>query len=281
MNIRAIVLVQEKAARLQNRLIPNYAEAFLLMALCLLSFFYALICLTDLYSAYAIKTNTERLIIQQQQLASVAQQVDKLELAVKNRKIKHSKLYDDVLFREGRLTERHIVNRGASRLMALSRDGASPVYPYLTHTPDNFDITMPSTVTAYELEQVLAGTQLRGLGRSFVHAELFYGINAIFLTALAIHESRWGNSPIAQDKHNLFGFAAYDADPYRNAAIFQSKPECIYRVTRYIRDNYIDGPQSPGRSIADIGARYATDPGWSGKVHRLMLQINDSILSKG
>jgi hypothetical protein len=128
MNIRAIVLVQEKAARLQNRLIPNYAEAFLLMALCLLSFFYALICLTDLYSAYAIKTNTERLIIQQQQLASVAQQVDKLELAVKNRKIKHSKLYDDVLSREGRLTERHIVNRGVSRLMALSRDGASPVY---------------------------------------------------------------------------------------------------------------------------------------------------------
>lgn len=277
MNIKTIILAQEKAAQLQNRLIPNYAQTFLLATLCMLSFLYALICLTDIYSAYEVKKNSERLIIQQKQLASVMEQVERLESTVKDRNLKHNQLYDNVLLREGRLTEQHIVSRSASRLMVMPRERSVPVYLNLTHAPHEFDITMPSTVTAYELEQVLSGTRLTGLGYSFVQAELFYGINAIFLTALAIHESHWGSSPIAQDKHNLFGFAAYDGDPYKNAVTFNSKPECIYHVTRYIRDNYIDGPHSLGRSIADIGARYATDPGWSRKVHRLMLQIDKSI----
>ena len=37
-----------------------------------------------------------------------------------------------------------------------------------------------------------------------------YNINGIFLASMAIHESGWGTSQIAQDKKNLFGYGSYD-----------------------------------------------------------------------
>ncbi len=44
-----------------------------------------------------------------------------------------------------------------------------------------------------------------------------YNINGIFLASIAIHESGWGTSQIANDKNNLFGYGSYDATPYESS----------------------------------------------------------------
>ena len=48
-----------------------------------------------------------------------------------------------------------------------------------------------------------------------------YNINGIFVAAVGIHESAWGTSKIARDKNNLFGYGAYDSDPYNGSYEFE------------------------------------------------------------
>jgi beta-N-acetylglucosaminidase len=241
-------------------------------------FGYVLLYATDAYSAYVDQRASHSLVIQEQQFAALLRQVEQLEVDVRQQQEHLSKTYHRVLNREGRLSENHIVSMEASRLVgepnAISEEVSRS---HSRYSPYQFDITLPSAVTAYELEQALAHTGLKGLGRSFVKAELIYGINAMFLTALAIHESHWGNSPLAKDKHNLFGFGAYDADPYHYADEFPSKSECIMTVTRFIREQYIEGQLSRGRSIAAVNHKYASDASWSEKVVTLMLQLDEMI----
>ena len=38
-----------------------------------------------------------------------------------------------------------------------------------------------------------------------------------FIASIAIHESAWGTSQIAQEKHNLFGYGSYDQTPYESS----------------------------------------------------------------
>jgi beta-N-acetylglucosaminidase len=220
--------------------------------------------------------------VQTEQLTALLQQLEQLELIVSQRQAVIEKMYERVLVREGRLSEKHILGTTVSRLVGGPTNqsvGISRSQP--RYSPYQFDITLPSAVTAYELEQVLAGTGLAGLGRDFIRAELIFGINAMFLTALAIHESQWGKSGLASDKHNLFGFGAYDADPYRFAESFESKSDCILQVAQFVREQYVDGGLSRGRSIADVNRKYASDPEWSHKVFGLMLEIDRSLTSVG
>lgn len=254
----------------------------LVIILCVALFFYGFICAIDAFAQYTIQQRQEVLDTQSQQLEKMIKDIEKLQLDVKQREVSLAQRYERVLKREGRLTVKHVVRGAASRLVAndnflISREAASVSRSYPRYSPYHFDVTMPSAVTAYELERVLESTDLKGLGRSFVYAELIYGINAIFLTALAIHESRWGTSALAQEKNNLFGFGAYDANPYLYAETFISKHDGILYVAKFLRDNYINGQYSNGRNISDINYKYASDEEWSYKIFMLILQIDNDI----
>lgn len=130
------------------------------------------------------------------------------------------------------------------------------------------DVTVKSTVSAAFINQRLAGTNMAGLGQAFKKAEKAYGVNAIFLTGLAIHESDYGRSQIAQNKHNLFGFMAYDSSPYSSAGYFDSYEAGIDHVARYLGRHYLTpgGQFYSGKSIAAINKRYATDQSWNTKI---------------
>ena len=54
----------------------------------------------------------------------------------------------------------------------------------------------------------------------FYYVEKQYNINGLFVAAIGIHESNWGTSKIAKDKKNLFGYGAYDSNPYNGAYQF-------------------------------------------------------------
>lgn len=134
------------------------------------------------------------------------------------------------------------------------------------------NLRMPSGVSAAEIDLKLKGTEMEGLGRSFIEAEKKYGVNALFLTSLAIHESAYGSSKIAKDKNNLFGFAAYDASPYSSARTFATKEQGIDHVASYLSENYLTegGKYYGGATVEGVGKRYATDPNWANAIGQIM-----------
>ena len=97
-----------------------------------------------------------------------------------------------------------------------------------------------SGVSAWAIDEYLkAATPLPRLGAAFVDAEKKYGINARFLLAAAVHELRWGRSYIAQAKHNLFGYNAYDRHPVRFASAYATFAANIDDTARFIKDWYL------------------------------------------
>lgn len=255
----------------------NQAVVFLCsFAFCAALFVYGLLAAVDLYSQYVIQSRAD-IEMRNQQAEVLLYQVDQLQQAVNDRQMVLSQFYQRILPREGRLKKEHIVNGNVTRLVAhaaLTREPAITNRSFSRYSPFQFDVTMPSAVTVYELEQVLDGSQLGGLGQTFVTAEMTYGINAMFLAALAAHESNWGKSALAREKNNLFGFGAYDTNPFSAAAIFDSKQDCILYVAQFIREQYIDGQNDSGRNIMDINRKYASDEQWGQKVFMLMLQLD-------
>ncbi|HEX6540003.1 MAG TPA: glucosaminidase domain-containing protein [Candidatus Dormibacteraeota bacterium] len=133
------------------------------------------------------------------------------------------------------------------------------------------DLTQPSGENAQTLDNFLQGTAMAGLGPSFMQAEQAYHVSARYFVAHAILESDWGTSAIAQDKHNLFGFNADDANPYRDASTFASFPACIQYVGQFIAVNYLspNGRYYHGPTLRGMNVDYATDPYWAEKIAQI------------
>jgi beta-N-acetylglucosaminidase len=139
------------------------------------------------------------------------------------------------------------------------------------------DLTRPSGETAAKLDAFLSGTALAGLGSSFIAAERTYHVSARYFTAHAILESAWGTSAIAQDKHNLFGYGANDANPYGDAVTFASFNACIQYVANKVASNYLSpsGAFYHGPTLRGMNVDYATDPLWASSIARIANTIPD------
>jgi hypothetical protein len=97
-----------------------------------------------------------------------------------------------------------------------------------------------SGVSAWAIDEYLqANTRLPRLGAAFLAAERKYGVNARFLLAAAMHESAWGTSAIARIKHNLFGYNAYDRDPFRYATAHATYTANINATAKFIKGFYL------------------------------------------
>jgi hypothetical protein len=134
----------------------------------------------------------------------------------------------------------------------------------------NSDVLSASGMPAWAIDQYLAAhTPLPPLGTAFLAAEREYGVNAIVLVAIAMHESGYGTSEIARIKKNLFGYHAYDRDPFLWAEAFSTYAEGVDVVARYIRDGYLvpGGSFYTGyRTLRSINLAYASSPVWQNGV---------------
>jgi len=133
------------------------------------------------------------------------------------------------------------------------------------------DLSIPTPLTSYDLNATVKGTPLAGLGEIWKFAEYRFGVNALFLAALAILESGWGRSHLARDKNNIYGFMAYDRSPYASAKAFSTKAHCIIHVAKYMKKEYLspDGKYYGGATPQGVGKHYASDPDWAYKVVRV------------
>lgn len=153
----------------------------------------------------------------------------------------------------------------------------------------NMDLTKPSGLTLEDYKKVLSGNVLdtkkiiENNAESFYNVEQKYKVNGIFLASMAIHESAWGTSKIAQDKKNLFGFGAYDRSPYESANTFDDYSKGIDAVAKYLAKNYLNkagtkilenetatGTYYNGPTISGVNTRYCTDKDWSTKIFKYM-----------
>ena len=117
----------------------------------------------------------------------------------------------------------------------------------------------------------------------FYLIEQQYNINGMFVAAVGIHESAWGTSKIARNKHNLFGYGAYDSNPYNGAYSFTDYSECIDLIARVFVKYYInpagtkiyDGNEANGKyysgsTLSAINKKYASDSNWANSVYKYM-----------
>lgn len=124
----------------------------------------------------------------------------------------------------------------------------------------NMDVSKPSGVTADDLKLVTR-QGLVGLEDAFVKAEEDYGVNCLFVMAIASLES--ANGTMCFRKNNMFGFGSSG---------FSSKEECIDVVSRALAYNYLapGGSLYNGTRITDVNKRYAASSTWDSKVCRNM-----------
>lgn len=160
----------------------------------------------------------------------------------------------------------------------------------------NMDVGVQSGLALEQFEKIFENQVqdkndiLKNNAKYFYYAEEQYNINGVFLAAIAVHESAWGTSSIARNKNNLFGYAAYDRDPYNSASNFSSYSEGIDLVARVLMKNYLNpsGEQLPdgsiasgkfynGKTISAVNKRYATDKNWANCVYKWMEKLYNNI----
>lgn len=170
-------------------------------------------------------------------------------------------------------TEALFMQRQQTLIYILSGEGAT--MPVLT----------PSGFTEELFEQAwlnLGAYGLGGTGEAIVSAEQETGVNGLVLAAIAYLESGGGSSQIAEEKNNLFGLGAVDANPYTHALSFDNKKDSVYFAADLLSRKYLsrEGRYYHGDDLHAVGRFYASDPLWAEKVNRAMTGIAASLLDR-
>jgi len=152
-------------------------------------------------------------------------------------------------------------------------NASSSFYNYFQYLP----FRSRTNYTASQLDQFInsktsATSKLRGIGQALINVQEKYGVNAAMILGIAINESGWGNSVIAQSKNNLFGLNAVDSNPLLAANGYVSVGDCIEQFAKYwISMGYSD-PQDYrynggflGNKELGANVKYASDPYWGEK----------------
>lgn len=139
----------------------------------------------------------------------------------------------------------------------------------------SYNVTQKSYVSATDLAEVTEGTELEGIEHAVVTAEDSYGINGLFVYAVATLESGNGTSDIARAKNNLFGMNAQDHDPFNLAFSYDSFHESVLDFADRIQKYYINQGLT---DIYSINTKYSSDPQWHSKVMNIMERTYQSII---
>mgnify|MGYP004687102479 FL=1 len=153
----------------------------------------------------------------------------------------------------------------------------------------NMSLNKASGLSLTQFEKIFANNAndkkgiMKDNAKYFYYAEKQYNVNGIFLAAVAIHESNWGTSAMAQNKKNLFGYGAYDRAPSENAYSFGTYAEGIDMLARVFAKYYLNpkgtalyngevasGNYYNGSTLTGVNTKYASDKNWANAVYKWM-----------
>ena len=159
----------------------------------------------------------------------------------------------------------------------------------------NMALNKPSGFTLEQFTKALTDSKdknkiFENNAKYFYYIEKQYNINGMFVAAVGIHESAWGTSKIALNKNNLFGYGAYDSNPYNGAYSFDDYAEAIDLVSRVFVKFYLNpkgtiiydgqsanGKYYSGNTLSAVNKRYATDKNWANGVYTHMQYLYNKI----
>ncbi len=163
----------------------------------------------------------------------------------------------------------------------------SPYYNYYQYLP----MRSNSSFSTDDFDRAVAEhannkSKLKNAGRYFINAEK-YGVNASLAFGLAVNESAWGMSNIAQSKNNIFGLNAIDSNPGEAANSFSSVESCINDFAKnWMSLGYLDpldwryyGPHF-GDKQSGMNIKYASDPYWGEKAAAQSYILQDNTNKK-
>ena len=152
----------------------------------------------------------------------------------------------------------------------------------------NMALNKPSGLSLEQFKKVLTDDKdknkiFENNAEYFFYIEEQYNINGIFVASIGIHESAWGTSRIAKNKYNLFGYGAYDSNPYNGAYTFSNYSESIDLLARVLVKYYLNpkgttiydgqvasGKYYNGNTVSAVNVKYATDKNWANCVYKYM-----------
>lgn len=127
---------------------------------------------------------------------------------------------------------------------------------------------------------------MKDKAQAFINAQNNYGMNALMIYSMAIHESAYGRSSYAVTRFNLFGYGAYDSNP-DDANSFDSVEQAVdehmginlrhyldYSNFNSTTNNSLFYSSNIGTKGAGINTRYASDPWWSIKIAGFAFKID-------
>ena len=160
----------------------------------------------------------------------------------------------------------------------------------------DMELNKPSGLTLDQFRKILSGNSgdtqdvLANNAEYFYYIERQYNINGVYVAAMAIHEGGWGTSKIANDKKNLFGYGAYDSNPYGGAYSFDTYAEGIDLVARMLVKYYLNpagtiiyegeiasGTYYNGPTLTCVNTRYASDKNWANAVFKWMTYLYERL----
>ena len=159
----------------------------------------------------------------------------------------------------------------------------------------NMSLNKPSGLTLEQFKKALSDDKDKNdifeqNAEYFYYIEKEYNINGIFVASVGIHESAWGTSKIAQTKYNLFGYGAYDSNPYNGAYVFSDYSESIDLLARVFVKYYLNpegtsiyggetasGKYYNGPTLSGINKKYATDKNWANAVYTTMKYLYNKL----
>lgn len=152
----------------------------------------------------------------------------------------------------------------------------------------DMELNKPSGLSLEQFKKVLTDSKdvnkvMENNAEYFYYIEEQYNINGLFVAAVAIHESGWGTSKISKNKYNLFGYGAYDSNPYNGAYEFSDYSESIDLIARVFVKYYLNpkgtaiyggevasGKYYNGPTLTGVNTKYATDKNWANAVYKHM-----------
>ena len=159
----------------------------------------------------------------------------------------------------------------------------------------NMALNKPSGLSLEQFQKVLTDSKdknkvFENNAEYFYYIEKQYNINGIFVAAVAIHESGWGTSNIAKQKYNLFGYGAYDSNPYNGAYSFSNYSESIDLLARVFVKYYLNpkgtsiyggevaaGTYYSSPTLTGVNNKYASDKNWANAVYSHMEYLYSKI----
>lgn len=124
-------------------------------------------------------------------------------------------------------------------------------------------------MTEKEFENKLCKS-LKEYSSYFLEAEKTYGVNAAFLAAVAALESGWGESYMAKNYNNFFGWRSSSG-----YVKFDSPRDCIMTIAKKLKENYLspNGCHFNGYTISAINIRYNGSAHWENQVTKIYNDI--------